>query len=153
MASWDGDCVHAALNIQDVNDEATIKPNWAKRCSNLIIHRLPDGIYIESCDSYRELKQILYSRWSGKVSGVELGFAEADDFETAAAYADANLEEDFSIGGASGNTNCTKFAMEFGMAIGYSRTHVNDAVMSLMAKIVPKRDQETLIDKLEQMSI
>ena len=128
--------VHASVNIADPSGRKSIKTSFAKKCSNLLIHRLPDGAYIECCQSYKQLKKSLRHRWKGRVTGASLG-SFSDDISSLAAFMNENIEEDFSILGSG--TNCTRFAIGFGHTLGFDESTVLGTCVTLLEKVVPAR--------------
>ena len=148
MASSDNQGnIHASVNIADPDGEATIKCSFTRKCSNLLIHRLPDGAYIECCQSYRQLQGCLRSRWKGKVTGSLLG-QFSGDVGPLAAFMNDNIEEEFSINGFG--TNCTRFALGFGDALGFSHERIFAACVELVMKVVPADKHEAVLEKFAE---
>lgn len=143
--------VHASVNIASLNGK-TIKGSWAKPCTNLLIHRLGNGINVQCCRSYAELKKTLKNIWKGNVSGARLGYVDSTDISAVAEFMNSNVEEDFGISDSTA-TNCTKFAMTFGDTIGYGESRVLSTIRQVLEKIVPEELQDDLSLKLSRLSL
>lgn len=136
--------VHGAVNIADLDEEDTISTTWGGTVPQLLISRNLNGIHVSACESYERVKLALKADFGGIFKGVHLGQVAGNRIKAIAEQMNNNVEQEW--GGASG-TNCTRFALQFCMALGFKCDLLKPKIHELLS-LLPRNIE---VDKIKRL--